>query len=224
MIAQYPQIIPNSAGKPVRVETPEAHKRINPHDYQAKLDAIAADATGGRGTFLAIASAAEERERCAVVAETFPENSKPGAKPSKLGALIAAAIRGSYDQAFPRVLRNPESSPVKGDKFTAPGILPDTFIRADLTVNDPVEEAAARADGFTVLVDQTPAPLAPAAAIPISQDKFPKVLRDPHTEEKPDATHTEVRDGRYGRADVIVANPGEEATARNNGFTLVSKG
>lgn len=217
MIAHYPRFVaaPTSV-KPDReviVKNADDHKKLYPEDYNRFMNELSGDPTGGR-FFAGAASAAEERERCAVVAETYP-------KAGKLGLLIASAIRGQFDLVFPKVLRNPESSPVKGGEFTQAGAKPDTFIRADVTVADPLEEGAARADGFTVTV--TPeAPNAPNAPVNVPKT-FPKLLRDPRTEEKADAAHTEIRDGRYAKPDVSVANPGEEVAAVAKGFTVFVK-
>ena len=52
---------------------------------------------------------------------------------------------------YPKVLRNPATSPTKDDRFTV-AQPSGSFTRPDATVNNPAEEAAARADGFTVPV------------------------------------------------------------------------
>jgi hypothetical protein len=217
--AQYPRYILIPGGKAIRVENEVQHKRISPDDFQAFQDALAADPTHGRAMFIENAGADAERERCAILAETFP-------KAGKVGLLIAAAIRGQIDEIFPKLLRNPESSPVKDGDFTVPGSKPDTFLRPDVTVNDAVEEEAARAEGFTVVVSPPVDASKPDGTKPGPKDAvkgFPKLLRDPRTEDKPDAAHTEIRDGKYARPDVSVANPAEEAAARAAGHTVFVK-
>lgn len=225
MLANYPRYVdnPKNPAKPFRVENADQHKRINPQDYQKFQDELAGDSTQGRGIFMASVSAEQERERCAIVAETFP-------RAGKTGSLIAAAIRGMTSDLFPKVLRNPESSPVKGGEFTEPGPKPDSFIRHDALVHDAVEEAEARALGYTVLVSDANTAEVPAgpATVPAKDPKdagkeYPKLLRDPKTEEKPDAAHSEIRDGRYARPDVPVANLAQENNAKANGYTVEVK-
>jgi hypothetical protein len=203
-------------GRQVVVKTPEEHERLFPEDFKIFQAIQSGDPTGGRATFLGQASATDERERCAIVAETYP-------KAGKLGALIAAAIRGQLDDVFPKLLRNPQTSPVKGGNYTAPGVKDDTYLQPDVKVDDPEQEAAARAKGFTVIVSP-PAEDAPKGTIKDAPkdagEKFPKILRDPRTQEAPDVSHTEIRDGRYARADVSVANPAEETAAIAKGYTL----
>jgi hypothetical protein len=226
MHANYPRNIDSPTvkdpGRQIKVLTEADHKRVFPEDYERFQAELAGDPTGGRGVFDEAATAAEERERCAVVAETYP-------KSGKLGSAIAAAIRSQVTDLtrYPKVLRNPETSPVKGGDFTAAGLRPDTFIRHDLTVDDPAEEAEARAAGFTLVVSQAPLPGTEAPKpTPINQAadaSFPKVLRDPTVQEKPDATHTEIRDGKYAKPDATVSNPVQEAAAREHGYTEVVK-
>jgi hypothetical protein len=229
MHANYPRMVDSPTekdpGRQIKVLTEDDHKRVFPEDYDRFQAELKGDPTGGRGVFDAAASAAQERERCAVVAETYP-------KGGKLGAAIASAIRSQMQDLgrYPKVLRNPETSPVKGGDFTAAGPRPDTFLRHDITVEDPAEEAAARADGFTLVISQASLPgTSPSAADKekalaanqAADASFPKVLRDPSVLEKPDATHTEVRDGKYARADITVTNPVQEAAAREHGYTEV---
>lgn len=71
----------------VKVKNEDDHQREFPDDYARVQEELAADHTGGRAVFLAQASAEDERERCALIAETFP-------KGGKIGTAIAAEIRG----------------------------------------------------------------------------------------------------------------------------------
>jgi hypothetical protein len=91
MLAAYPKWIPSpTEQKPdriVKVATPDDHARVNPEHYAAYQAELAEDHTGGRAIFMAQASAQEERERCALIAETFPRG-------GKIGVAIAAEIRG----------------------------------------------------------------------------------------------------------------------------------
>jgi hypothetical protein len=228
MIAQYPRFVPHPAknGKLHRVENADDHKRINPEDYAAFELEQKGDPTKGRGAFIGTANALEERERCALVAETFPENGKAGGKPTKLGALIAAAIRGQAEDLahYPKVLRNPELSIVKVDKFTQPGPKPETFIRPDVTVKDPIEETEARGDGYVVVVSDATLPQGkqvPGTARGPVLSEFPKILRDPTSQEKPSEGFTELRAGRYFRPDITVHNLEEEEAAKTDGYSQV---
>jgi hypothetical protein len=87
-IALYPLYIPDPANgdKPRRVENADQHQRINLRHYEAFQAELAGDPTHGRGLYVATVTAAEERERCAVIAESVDKG--------KTGARIAAAIRG----------------------------------------------------------------------------------------------------------------------------------
>lgn len=91
MIARWPRYISTpKADNPAhvtRVETEKDHRARFPEDYKNLMVEIAADPTGGRATFVGDAKAEEERERCAVIAETFPNG-------GKVGQAIAYAIRG----------------------------------------------------------------------------------------------------------------------------------
>jgi hypothetical protein len=220
MRAEYPKFIKHATGgKLVRVETPEDHKRINPQDFADLQAEIAGDPTHGRGAFSATVTANEERERCALVAETYP-------RAGKTGALIAAAIRGQLEDLarYPKVLRNPDSRLRSEDGFTVPGPRPDTFVRPDVTVKDPIEESAARTEGYSIVVSQTGGPpqeQPPVGQPPAQKPEFPKVLRDPETFEKPDPVHNQNRDGRFARADVTVQNAAQEAAAIANGYSEV---
>ena len=161
--AHYPKYIENPAlpGKLKRVESPEEHQRINPAHFAAQEAAAANDPTGGRGTFSATETAAQERERCAIIAETYPEGGKVGNKPTKLGAIIAQAIRGSVPVAldaplvlseFPKVYRDPKTE----EKPTEVHVIPirGRFARPDVTVIDAEQEAEAKAEGYTELVSK----------------------------------------------------------------------
>jgi hypothetical protein len=218
MQAYYPRFvkgpIPGNPDREAKVMDAVEHERRFPEDFARFQAELALDPTQGRGAFSASVSAAEERERSAIVAESFP-------KAGKLGSQIAAAIRGQIDEAlrFPKVLRNPEIG--KGGKFTVPGSTPEAFTQPDVTVNDAAQEAAARADGFTILISENPLPGSlPVEATPIPQ-LFPKVLRNPDSKPMPDTKYTEARDGRFQRPDVTVQNQAEELAARADGFTIL---
>lgn len=215
MKAEYPKYIPlPGSTREVVVKSPADHERVNPEDYAAMVSERDADPTGGKAQFVAAASAADERERCAIIAETFPQG-------GKVGARIAATIRGIVDEEarFPKVLRNRESSPVSHGDFTVPG--PNgTFIQPDVTVNDAAEEAAARAKGFTVIVSQN-TPSGVSIVEPMPPNPYPKTLRDPSSKPVADAKYTEkLASGQFGRKDVVVKTSLEEAAARSDGFTV----
>lgn len=214
MIAIYPKALEGiMRGKEeVVVKNEDEHQRLYPQHY-AKMKAQQEGDPTKAHSFIAAASAAEERERCAIVAETYP-------KAGRIGQQIAAVIRGQVASPglYPKVLRNPETSPVAVGKFTLPGPDPETFVQPDVTVDDATEEAVARAEGFTVTVSQAQVPglnASPAAAI----IPYPKVLRDPTSKPMPDTRFTQPREGnRFGKPDVSVQDAVEERQARSEGF------
>lgn len=91
MLSLYPRYVSApTADKPervVKVMDEDDHAQRFPDDHARFKEELAGDPTGGRAIFMAQASAQEERERCALIAETFP-------KAGKIGSLIAAEIRG----------------------------------------------------------------------------------------------------------------------------------
>lgn len=103
------------------------------------------------------------------------------------------------------------TSPIPAPDY--PKVLSDpTSNRADRTVNNASEEAAARADGFTVLRGSTASPKA----------EYPKVLRNPSLRSAKDAQYSVAQpSGSFTRPDATVNNATEEAAARADGFTVV---
>lgn len=153
MRAYYPRYISNPSGpdKPeIKVETAEEHERVHPKDYAAfqdELDAVAS----GPPPFDPAASIAEERERCAVVAETFTSG-------GKIGMAIAKAIRGQVDGPAKvevpvsyraKLLSNPNKSLVKDDVYTVEQA-DGQFTQPDMLVESAEAERAAKTAGFTV--------------------------------------------------------------------------
>lgn len=161
MKQHYPRYVVGAPGKPaIRVEDAATHEKFHPEDYAKLQDEITADPTGGRADYNPNASAPEERERAAIIAETFPNVGEAGLK-------IADAIRGKVgdapvivitegppvsvvEEGYPKVLRNPTFREKPNDKYTE--LRDGTYMRPDVTVKTKAEEDTAVAEGYTVVV------------------------------------------------------------------------
>lgn len=213
MTNRYPQSIPAPTpldrDRKIIVQDDQEHLAANPAHYARVQQEIELERKQ-LGAVLA-KTPAEERERCAQVAEQFEGG-------GDIGIGIAAAIRATGIQLslYPKLLRSDACQLVGDDKFSVAN--PNgTFSRPDVTVNNPDEEAAARADGYLTEVAPPPS----AAMEPEALALFPKTLRDPATSNVTTSKFTEHRgDGQYVRPDVVVNDPVQEQAARADGFTV----